>query len=148
MLNDLRVHFTGTWSPRTITRYKRVGNLCAELSVDEAGEVSGPQFEAQMRELDWATNFGNLKKNVAGMERMAVAKVRAKQAGCTEEEWAELKRAAQYPNRRFAVLSHPRVNVARLERLLWMKLKELVDQGRAEEVHREGRIFIIESRKG
>lgn len=147
MLDDLRERFTGTWSPRTITRYKRVERLCAALAVDESGEVSPSEYVKQLDELDWATNFGNLKKNVAGMERMALAKLRAEQAGCTEEEWADLKLTAQDPERRFEGLAVRRVNVARLKRLLLTKLEDMVDQGRVEKVHREGRILYIESGK-
>jgi len=137
----------GEWSQRTITRYKRVERFCFMLSVDESGEVSPSQYVKQLDELDWATNLGNLKKNVAGMERMALAKLRAKRAGCTNEEWDDLKRAAQYPNRRFALLGFRRVNVARLNRLLLTKLEDMVDQGRTEIVHLDGRILYIESSK-
>ena len=95
-----------------------------------------------LSEVERYTNFGNLKRNVAGAERMARAKAAAMQAGCTEDEWAELRDEALYRDRRFQILDQRRVEVAELEHLVWGKLESMVREGRVEQVSVGGRTLI------
>ena len=139
MLDHLRERFTGTWSPTTITRYKRVMRLC---SLCCSGEFDISELEMHLSEVERYTNFGNLKRNVAGAERMARAKAAAMQAGCTEDEWAELRDEALYRDRRFQILDQRRVEVAELEHLVWGKLESMVREGRVERVSVGGRTLI------
>ena len=64
-LDNLRQEFSGDWSPRTITRYKRAQSMlwAAGCSVEEA------------EDLFVAARFANGKPNVARLERLALAKL-------------------------------------------------------------------------
>ena len=70
VLESLRMQFSNDWSPRTITRYKFVLRIvltyCTESRLDE-----------ELGDLIDSTRFANGKWNVAGLEREALARLRA-----------------------------------------------------------------------